>query len=413
MAPDYNLASIAVHDDKIAWGNSQTVFLSTVDTFPSYKRYVLDYNNPVYRCSEMQWSGNGQVLYALKKGRLSRFRYSDEELIKDASFNGDISAFHLLPNMDGTKVVVAFDGGGTATRRPGWRAGAELEFSGNSYKTTSVFTDQTEDSMLGTMFMNKQGDIYFAVYTEPGNRYYHDYKIKSGEDINDLYKCGPMAMVDVSPSGGRLLFSGQTEILKDKSGDPLTTLFLADVKGDAVGTPRPILIPHSDPIFREAQFADENTILWTDLVRGDDGNEIIKRTVSESRFVEGSWEKPALLFDIPNEQVLVIASNERVIALVNSQNQVVVFDRSATKSTPKVLDMELATLRGDASKGILHEIQVGETLSSISRSHGVSVGSLIDLNHLIRPDEIFAHDSLILPESADTNSCANCTSSNR
>lgn len=338
-----HISCIAISGDTIAWCNSQKLYLSTVSTFPSYTTYQMD-DDKYHGCGELKWSGNGEDLYAIKPGRLIKFNYSRGKLTKSFVFNDSkLSPFYLFPNKDGSRLIVAIDGENTKYRSPGWRVGAELVLDESTYKTTSVFGDTIEGFVVDNIFTDGSGKVYFAKREDSNFGFYSKYKINNGGVTKDFYDCGRLRLEDVSSTGRRLLFSGPVKGLKDKTGDELFSLYVADVKDEKVGTPMPVLIPHLDPISWNAQFGwDDDTVIWTHFVRGEDGNQIIKRSMSYAQYNNGKWTRPATLFEIPpTTGILDVAVGRDLIATVVHENKIIVFDKRSKKATMAIIDVEL------------------------------------------------------------------------
>lgn len=330
--PSFDLQCIAVHGDKVAWCNNRTLFVSTVDTFPSYTKYETD---EVNGCDDLRWSDDGQLLYVITSRQLFRVRYSCGRLIKDPSIENREINESLLPEDD---------------RDGKWSDSISL-FNIQMQNVVDVSSNERLVALVNgreqIVLFDRSKKAAPKILTMPGIGYEErvpkDYvhQVQVGETLNSIARYYSVSARDLT----RLNHLGNPDLIKVHTS---------------------LILPSSATINRCTKIHE--------IQPGETLFSIAKK-------YETSVESLVILNDIEDPDLII------------SHTPLVLPEAAKTENYVKIHKM----------KGYR------DCLTSVARSHGVSVKSIILLNNIKTPDRLYYGDLLILPQSAKTDGCEYCT----
>lgn len=316
-----NISRISISDDGklIVWDWFKDICIANSAEPKEYNHFSLNQKFK-FRAHQTQISGNGKIITFIGGGGLyvASIKNNNINKINKIEINKNGKPRHLSINSLGNKILLSLMGEKIPKKcSPGWENAVLFSKKWHNWNQSSFIRKVDEcDFMYDFRFVSDNQIVYKFRDSDKKAGYIIKTKMKkNGKWCCEKFIDGFGYRLDEISRDGNL-FVFHKKILMNH-GDSVLTLFSSNMINDStLSKPMRILSDHKDHIAWGIRLSpDIRNLIWTHLVRGEDGNKIIKREFRIIRYSDGVWSNPEILFDVPeNPQIKGVAvSNKNIL----------------------------------------------------------------------------------------------------
>jgi hypothetical protein len=299
-----DILSIATSDDGsvIVWDWFYDICIADAKNLPNYNRYSLKGTCEFGACAT-KISGNGKTVCFIDDSTLyvsdiKNYTIKKLDKIELKEFG---QPRYLAIDFEGNRILVSIMGKSIPNKcAPGWE-NALLFTRGTFGWQHSPFIRKTDDCEYVRDFRFISGNSIIYNYQSIKNN--SNLLVKTAMDNKRHWCCEHMLNVpagtflDVNRAGTMFIMSYKKVM---NTGDSVPSIFQSHITDDStLSEPQPLLNEHKDPILWGIRLSPQgNKLAWHHLIRGEDGETIVKQEIRMIEYKEKKWSEPETIYDM-------------------------------------------------------------------------------------------------------------------